>query len=1008
MGVANNFDTTSNGGTCVCTYNATGTLCEYCNAGYAGPNCTSTFCQNGSAPAQQTLTSSKTACLCNEGWALDSLGSCTVCAPNYTGTNCNQCVAGKSGAGCQFTPQCQNGTISNTADTTSNSGSCVCPSNYTGQFCEYCNTGYAGPNCTSTFCKNGSAPTQPTLPSSKTSCTCNQGWVLDSLGSCTLCAEGGYAGPNCTLGFCGASDAYVNDKNPNAAIPCTCIGRRIVGSDKSCSACSPNFEGANCDKCISGYSGANCSKRPNCRNNDPIYVNTYDTTSPTGSCTHCNINGNFGYNIDVKKGCEACIDGYSGNSCMYTPTCYNGTIPNIYNTFGEGGCSYSCYGNRDYSTGCSTCLAGYSGSGCQYSPYCYNGTPNVNDISSSTGSCTCINGFNPDTNCKTCKTRYIGNTCNQCITGYSGANCDSQPVCQNGGVINSSDSTTVGGSCVCPTGYAGQFCQLCDSANGYGGPNCTANYCNGNGTPSSDPNGLCTCMNKFNPTSRCSTCNTGYAGSTCNQCLSGYSGPNCGSQPVCQNGSTANISDLTTVGGSCVCPTGFTGQFCQLCDSANGYGGPNCTANYCNGNGTPSSDPNGLCTCMNKFNPTSRCSTCNTGYAGSTCNQCLSGYSGPNCGSQPVCQNGSTANISDLTTVGGSCVCPVGFTGQFCQFCDSVNGYGGPSCAANYCNGKGTPSSDLNGLCACINGFNPTSRCATCKTGYNGSECNQCASGYSGPNCGSQPACQNGSTANTSDITTVGGSCACPTGFTGQFCQLCDSANGYGGPNCTANYCNGNGTASSEPNGLCACINGFNTTSRCATCKTGYTGSECNQCASGYSGSNCVQPACQNGSTVNISDFSTVGGSCICPVGFKGQFCQLCAPGYAGPNCKADFCLPTITYLESSWVLNANGEWINVNTPNTYNVYNPTTETSPTSLNACNCKNQFTLGSDGSCFPPNGKCLSGEPINYRTEGLIPEWLPYNNCVKCANNNFTSLSCSSCKPGFTGQYCEQPI
>ena len=177
------------------------------------------------------------------------------------------------------------------------------------------------------------------------------------------------------------------------------------------------------------------------------------------------------------------------------------------------------------------------------------------------------------------------------MSGRSGAGCAYTPSCQYNGYPEENDTTTVGGSCHCIREYAaGQLCELC--APGYSGPSCIQGYCI---QPAFQPNYI---TNRNDVNQYCINCKDGLKDSNgrclsnqlpaqtcaipladistnCTTCLSGRSGKDCSYTPNCKNGGVVNINDMTSIGGSCICPTNRYNSDCSAC--LPGYSGVACT-----------------------------------------------------------------------------------------------------------------------------------------------------------------------------------------------------------------------------------------------------------------------------------------------------------------------------------------------------------------------------------------------------------------------------------------------
>jgi hypothetical protein len=214
-----------------------------CFKGFGGPGC-------------------ETPCDCEHGTCVPGNSTCN-CEGNWTGTRCDQCVPGKSGAFCNVTcfngvtngtscacnddwvkPQCDatcpkdsnNVTCGGNGDCVHDTAKCTCadPLSHFGVAC----------NCTDTICQaqfNAYAMCDTTTGE----CVC--GGNRDGLTA--GCAT-------CKLGFCG----------PLCQLACRCSGRGTCSRATGACACFSDpvngfFAGVSCESCQAGYMGVSCQQR---------------------------------------------------------------------------------------------------------------------------------------------------------------------------------------------------------------------------------------------------------------------------------------------------------------------------------------------------------------------------------------------------------------------------------------------------------------------------------------------------------------------------------------------------------------------------------------------------------------------------------------------------------------------------------------------------------------------------------------------------------------------------
>uniref|UniRef100_A0A8C1EX78 Sushi, nidogen and EGF-like domains 1 n=1 Tax=Cyprinus carpio carpio TaxID=630221 RepID=A0A8C1EX78_CYPCA len=221
-------------------------------------------------------------------------------------------------------------------------------------------------------------------------------------------------------------------------------------------------------------------------------------------------------------------------------------------------------------------------------------------------------------------------------------------------------------------------------------------------------------------------CITGNPSFTCS-CLAGFTGrrcqievDECSSYP-CQNGGTCvdKINHFI-----CLCPVGFIGTTCETdideCQETPCLNGAQCIQGV------------GNFTCV-----------CQAGYTGFLCESDIN-----ECVSMP-CLNGAVCE--DLVN-NYTCTCTANFTGNLCETELVVMENSSTTDAANQtvpCDGE---SCEKRQICEYIGSGH-----------YN---CT-CTPGYYGDDCEEECPCQNGGV-----CVDVNGTCECPTGFTGLYCQL--------------------------------------------------------------------------------------------------------------------------------------------------------------------------------------------------------------------------------------------
>ena len=276
-----------------------------------------------------------------------------------------------------------------------------------------------------------------------------------------------------------------------------------------------------------------------------------------------------------------------------------------------------------------------------------------------------------------------------CVTDTvcTATTCNSQGTCsENAGEL----------VCACDLGWAGDFCDQCDAANGYlaNGAECT-----------NDPCDLIECPNEL-------LCAVTQGIAAC-ECPAGthLDGQNCSVDATCSPTTCAGNGTCSEDAGqvSCACEDGWAAPNCQQCDASGGFhadGQGGCTTNLC--------VPN-PCTTAN----TSVCTLQGVGFECS----CDAGFHDQNgtCVIDEVCQTGvmDSCNANGACDdTGGiiACLCDAGYDGDACDVCDLAAGYHDDgagnctldSCLPNPCTAPNKTTCASNGAaftCQCDSGY---------------------------------------------------------------------------------------------------------------------------------------------------------------------------------------------------------------------------------------------------------------------------------------------------------------
>jgi len=334
-------------------------------------------------------------------------------------------------------------------------------------------------------------------------------------------------------------------------------------------------------------------------------------------------------------------------------------------------------------------------------------------------------------------------------------------------------------------------------------------------------------------------------------------------------------------------------------------------AGYCNGNAA--ADPVGTTT------PPCSC-VCKTGYAGDFCERCAENYYNPS-GASPVvcvavpCTNDNTAcnqgNNGGVVTPGRTkvdgctCNCATGYTGAGCTQCATnyVRGTAANSCVPEPCTNENHDCNNANGGGSVTPGSNKVDGCAcNCNAGYTANNCRTCAALYTKLNANVDvctPAVCSAATYPCAHGTVSGTFpncvCTCTPGshFTGADCSVCPG--GHADPNvcthCADGYvhaadgscracgsadCNGHEVSVTSPVGLDQCL---------CTCSPQWSGSQCQNRV-------CVKeldcPGVQYGALPQLRSDNTC--ACTCAAGYvNAPACDTCDEGYAR-NAESGLC----------------------------------------------------------------------------------------------------------------------
>ena len=915
---------------------------------------------------------------CINGVISGVIGSCgCLCAPGFSGTNCEVNINECAPIPCQHGGVCSDGIASY---------SCACADGYSGENCEIADA------CVGTEAA--------TTTAGEIHCVSSTGSVSGTTGNCLCTCNAGYEGAGCaTPKQCVAVGAATTTPGE---IHCVSTGYAYGDTSTGCFC-----------QCDTGYTGAGCGTADDCfatedaadLGSDGYFwcINNGIATGTTGNCGCTCQNGFSGAH------CHECApgSGYIYDDFIAAPTCVICAVGSVNNQV-------------SHTAACSPlgCAEGY-GHTSDIDDGTFTFTWDPDDTSPNSGNCRrCPPGTESlanDGQCVSCNAGYEGMDCLTPMT-CTASQTEPAPVAQvfclsNRGYVSGTFSGIYGDPfqsgcvCNCYTGYVGAASYGCgialtcvDTSNtGDNGSNGNF-YCEDTGSVSGTT-GNCLC-----------TCNAGYEGAGCatpKQCVGTEAATTTAGEIHCVS-STGSVSG-TTGNCLCTCIAGYEGAGCATPKQCVGTEAATTTAGeiHCVSSTGSVSGTTGNCLC-----------TCNAGYEGAGCatpKQCVGTEAATTTAGEIHCVS-STGSVSG-TTGNCLCTCIAGYEGAGCATPKQCVGTEAATTTAGeiHCVSSTGSVSGTTGNCLC-----------TCIAGYEGAGCatpKQCvgteaATTTAGEiHCVSSTGSVSGTTGNclcTCNAGYEGAGCAtpkqceardnpCPSSYphlekfsTTDFYQ-CYTTSGNGLPACKMTSSGiappDDGSWGSSGLDQTLCVLDHYTHCLSTGSVSGTTGNCLCTCDAGYEGPGCATAlACTDSSDAlkdgTDGEFYCVNGGII--GGTTGACtCTNCNAGYSGTNCQtADVCTLSSNNLKDG----TDGEFYCVNG----GVVGGTT-------GSCTCTNCNAGWGGLNCYTPLLCTGSSDPSKDGTDGEF----------YCVNGGIISgvtmyCLCTGCNAGYRGKSCEIEI
>ena len=567
------------GGYCDCVGNFVGVACDSCAGNFVGEQC-NTECDCSGHGRQMDIASARAAGSC-------SAGSC-ACTSNFIGAVCDSCTGHFIGEQCSEVCDCSgNGQqldiVAARSARSCSAGTCACQANFIGAFCDSCGGNFIGDAC-DTACDCSGNGRQTDIASARDagscdagSCACADGFVGKFCDTLLLtCIHGTIAG-----GSCECSPGY-------SGTLCEC---RAVLHSVGNATCTNEFDSqvTDCRRGYTLVQGLADTCLPNTCSNPTTFLVGFSTLPTCDGRTTGSIqcrqlpecaDGFYGSPTIANVTCEVHGAELTVTGCVACPT--DGIL-----CVAECGCdTLDCgsHGTRD-ETSC-VCAPGYSGTfcderalncgahgtiaggSCECSPGYLGTLCECRAVLHSVGNATCTNEFDSQvTDCRRGYTLVQGladtclpNTCSNPTTFLVGFS--TLPTC---------DGRTTGSI---------QCRQLPECADGfYGSPTIANVTCEVHGAELTVagcvacPTDGILCVAECG----CDTLDCGSHGTrdeTSCVCAPGYSGTFCDERAL-NCGAHGTIA-----GGSCECSPGYLGTLCECRAVLHSVGNATCTNEF--------------------------------------------------------------------------------------------------------------------------------------------------------------------------------------------------------------------------------------------------------------------------------------------------------------------------------------------------------------------------------------------------------------------------------------------